>query len=140
MGKLRVKTSFDDSLPGNANATNWPGKIKMRRGLKYQAAIWAQEAYEATHKLSIINRLLMLFPHRRRAMELMGQEIEVQVALWMYNADPEVYRRGEAQSLVYWYEDFSSFSEDECYDMLKERSYEAQKWAWKHEQEIREFL
>ncbi|MCF7994775.1 MAG: hypothetical protein K9L88_08035 [Chromatiaceae bacterium] len=133
-------TRYTNDLPDHTNARNWPGYILMRRGLDYRAAIWAQEAYEATYKLNPWVLLRYSFSRSlRQAMEIMGHAIETAAAERLYHADANRYRRDEARALR-WYDDFSSESEPDIERQLLAAHNEAAQWVERHLKQIKQHL
>lgn len=121
-----------DHIADHVNARNWPGFILMRRGLDYRAAIWAQEAYEATYKLNPWVLLRYRWSRSlRQAMEIMGHAVETAAAERLYQADVKRYRRNEARALR-WYDDFSGESEPDIERQLLDAHDEAAQWVERH--------
>ena len=133
-------TKKTNKLPAGVNARNWPGFIKIRPDLPQFAAIWAQEAYEASWKLNPINMLRFLFSREARIdMEIMGHEIEVQAALRFYGADADKRRHEEARALLS-YGDFRKHTYAEIYDKLAGVEKKADKWVVDHAGDIRKMM
>jgi hypothetical protein len=83
------------------NGRNWPGFIIMDPDAPLPAAVWAQEYYEAQMKLNPWNLLrVATSKSARRKMELMGHEIETQVAVRIYRKNEDHYRSKEADALL----------------------------------------
>ena len=95
---------------GGPNARNMgaPGRglIVMSPDVSDYAAVWAQEYYEVQTKVTPTGaRRYTTDPAFRREVELMGHEIEVQVAVRYYGAEEGPRRASEARGLAL-YEDF----------------------------------
>lgn len=133
-------TQKTDKLPPGVNARNWPGFIKIRPGLHHFAAVWAQEAYEASWKLNPINMLRFLFSKNARIdMEIMGHEVEVQTALMFYGANAPAKRSAEAHALE-GYEDFRKLKYADIYHAMVKAEKAAKNWVVDHAKDIREML
>jgi len=121
------------SLSGTANARNWPGLILMTPDMRYRAAIWAQEAFEATAKLNPL--VLFSFPFRkklRQDLEVCGQAMEIAAAERIYFVDTNRYRRQQARDLVRLYKDFEGMSEKHVESWLEDMHAPAKEWVEKH--------
>lgn len=87
------------------NARNWPGLVILGKGIRYPAAVCAQEVYESRWKLNPVNMLRHNFSEAaRREMEIMGHEIEVQAAARIYGAAEAAYRAKEAAAMLRGYD------------------------------------
>ena len=107
------------------NARNTLLFITMNENLgRYASAIWAQEYFESLHKKKHLIQSIKRKDAFLRDMELMGHEIEVQVAARMGTSEKD-YRRSEARAIAQ-YEQFMGereYTEDEIYtDMLSKRT------------------
>lgn len=121
------------SLPEGVNARNWPGLIKIRPDLVLFAAVWAQESYESLWKLNPFNLIsLLLGKKARRKMEVMGHEIEVQVATQFYDIHEDEYRTQEAQVMARHYPEFHPLSVGAVKSLMLEQSDKAKRWVDKH--------
>lgn len=131
-----VHTIKTDDLPGYANARNWPGLIKIRPNLSAFAAVWAQEAYEATWKLSPINMLRFMFSEKARIqLEIIGHEIETRVASALYLYDQNEYRKSEATAMK-TYSIFRRYTVQDIEKAMIRRGFDAQQWIDRHRSEI----
>lgn len=113
-------TIWRDNLVG-ANASNNVFRIKMTRGLKHPMAVWAQEYYESRLKRNLLASLrIRLNPQRRRRMEIISHEIEVQAAHWFYNEDKKIHRLYEAKAMKLGYGGlFSGFSVEQIQSAME---------------------
>ncbi|MGR3463611.1 hypothetical protein [Limimaricola sp.] len=111
------------------NARNWPGVIVIDPRAPCPAAVWAQECYEAEHKLDPINLLRVAFSKRaRREMEIMGHEIETQVAVRIYGKPRLIYRAKEAKALTK-YPEFKGWSQERILAAMRAESGRARQWV-----------
>lgn len=135
-------TKWTDKIGENTNAKNWPGFVLMTRRLPYSAAIWAQEAYEATLKLNPIVFLRMLFDSKnmRQYMEIRGHEIEVQAAIKFYGASEYSYRNSEVQALKRYYPEFKDRSLDWIENEMYAVSDWAKDWVENHSKQIEKYV
>ena len=124
------------------NAYNRGGYVVMDPDAKPYAAIWAQECYEAMYKLNPINALKVRFSDKaRRKMEIMGHEIEVQVAGWLYGLNKDEYRKEEVQRMINGYRGlFGGYTVASLVQMLEARSYSANKWISENKQKIKKMM
>lgn len=125
----------------SSNATNWPGLIILDRQLACPAAVWAQEAYEATWKLNPINLVRKLTSRKtRREMELMSHMIEVIVLVELYGMNQELSLATEAFALHNGYDGlFSEYSLEEVAKGMLKYQKEAQRWYDKHAERISKY-
>lgn len=124
-----------------ANGRNWPGFVILGKKIERPAAIFAQEAYEARHKLNPISLFRRLTSKEsRRRMEYMGHEIEVQVCARLYG-QPEVQARfREAEAMRRGYGGlFSHMSLRELETEMQARSGAARSWVQKHIKHIERY-
>jgi len=119
----------------NSNAKNGPGYILIKPGVN--AAIWAQELYEARRAwmylpmhvpLILIGRLIPDLAFYERSHEIMGQEVEVQAESLLFRADLKVIRRREAQDLAS-YRAFIGWDVDQIEEKMIEKSTAAFKFV-----------
>lgn len=128
------------SINFGANARNWPGLILMKKGLANQAAVWAQEFYEAKRK-TFSGVIRYIFQKRfRRELELYGHEVETQVAVWLYAEDEASYRKKEAESMQKGYSFFSDYSIEAIETAMKAVSEEAKTFVSKHQSRIKRHM
>ena len=120
------------------NARNWPGVIVIDPRAPCPAAVWAQECYEAEHKLNPMNLLRVAFSKRaRREMELMGHEIETQVAVRVYGKPRLIYRAKEAKALTK-YPEFKGWSQERIHAEMKAKSVKARRWVERNIERIKD--
>lgn len=114
-----------------ANGRNWPCFAMLDPDAPLPAAVLAQEAWEAMHKANPLNMLRTRISARhRRAMELMGHEIEVQAAALIYGMSPARYRAREAEVLRSGYGGlFAGMGPSEIVAEMAARSAEARAWV-----------
>lgn len=130
---LPIYTKKVDKL--SSNARNWPFFIKLKKGLSYPAAVWAQEAYESQYKMNPFNLFKFLFSdEEKRKVELMGHEIEVQVARIIYDDQNEdVYRYLEAIIMRNGYGGlFNKYSVSEIELLMQKNRQKAINFVIKH--------
>ena len=120
-----------------AKAKNTAGLIFMSPDCPYRAAVWAQEAFEATQKISPINLMRYIFQRKyRRELELMGHEIKVQAAVLIYKQDEKMYRSKEAYVMSVAYSEFGGYSSSYIKNLMLERRAQARDWVNDHYKEI----
>ncbi len=114
-----------------ANGTNWPGYVQLDPDAPHRAAVWAQEAWEAMHKLNPINLIRVRLSRRaRRRMEIMGHEVEVQAAALVYARSLAAYRRAEATAMRDGYDGlFSAVPAAAIVEAMAARGTEAARWV-----------
>lgn len=123
------------------NARNWPGLILMNHSCPNRAAVWAQEFYESRHRMLPWNLVLWILSKKhRRKMEIMGHEIEVQVAKDLYGTTPETHRMSEARALVNYYSAFKGWTPEQAYDAMAQVSTKADSFSKKHLNRIKKYL
>lgn len=136
-------TFVTDWIGGNARNTALPfgvAIIALRPGLPERAAIWAQERYEAEGKSTPWGLVRYLADADvRRQSEIMGHEIEVQVAVWLYGADEGPKRRAEAAALTR-YDDFRGWDAEKIAEAMRKSRPAAMRWVDDHKAEIRKQL
>lgn len=119
------------------NGRNWPGVARIYENHPVRAAIWAQEAYEATYKLNPINLVKSLTTDGKREMEFMGHEIEVQAAWLAYRKSLTEYRRKEAGEMISGYPKlFGDMTVEQVMGEMEKRSVAAARWVNDHRVEI----
>lgn len=122
-------------MPSPSNANNNPFLIRMGDHLGENfAPIWAQEYYEATTKLRNPKMLFLRLIQNKPAMrelEIMGHEIEVQVASKLAIENPESRRKSEARSLTN-YKQFAGFTEAEISTLMVRATPMAKAWVTKN--------
>lgn len=125
----------------SSNARNWPGLVIISPGLKQPAAVWAQEAWESTHKLNPVNLFKRIFSKaHRRNMEYMGHEVECVVSQRVYGQPINEARTREALSLRRGYGGlFADIPLEVLVQAMKSNNEEAVAWVNKHEKSIRKF-
>ena len=125
-----------------ANGRNWPGIVVIDPDAEQPGAVWAQEAYEALHKLNPINLLrVRLSRAARRDMEIMGHEIEVQAAALFYGADLVSRRRQEAATMHAGYDGlFSGVSPERIAFAMRWKSSQATAWVERNSRRIEAFI
>ncbi|MGR3593052.1 MAG: hypothetical protein ACU0B9_07055 [Limimaricola soesokkakensis] len=122
------------------NARNWPGVIVMDPDAPLPAAVWAQECYEAEWKLNPVNMLSVAFSRSaRREMEIMGHEIEVQVAVRLYGRRAGIYRTEEARALTA-YPEFKGWTQARIEAAMIGKRGEAARWVEQNLETIRRHL
>ena len=118
----------------DVNAVNYPGIVVIDPDTPFRAAVWAQEAYESqrkTHPFELA--LIRADSSRRRDMELVGHEIETQVAARLYGQSEMAYRRKEAHALKYAYGDlFKKSDVADVEDQMMARRSLAIEWVSEH--------
>ena len=113
------------------NARNWPGLVILGKGIRYPAAVCAQEVYESRWKLNPVNMLRHNFSEAaRREMEIMGHEIEVQAAARIYGAAEGAYRTKEAAAMIRGYDGlFQGFSAGGLEAAMAAKADQARRWV-----------
>lgn len=131
---------FRKDLKG-ANGRNWPGLVILGKNIERPAAIFAQEAYEARHKLNPINLFRRLTSKEsRRRMEYMGHEIEVQVCARLYGQPEAQARFREAEAMRRGYGGiFSHMAVGQLETVMQARSGAARAWVHKHIKHIERY-
>jgi len=130
--------SFDEP---RTQAANVAGRIWMRDGLRYPAAVWAQECYEAEKKLIPGYGWLHVFsPAVRRRLEIIGHEVETQAAVRLYGVDEHDYRQTEATDMIGYYSEFRDFHAHGLARAMETVAPQAKAWVEKNESRIREHL
>ena len=134
-----VIQTFERPLGGpNGRNTALPGTgvIIIDPEADDPAAVWAQEYYEVQTKVTPDGyRRYVTDAAHRRAVEIMGHEIEVHVAVAYYGADERRRRHREARSLAL-YEDFEGIGAPEIRRLMRLRRAEALAWIAAHRSEI----
>lgn len=122
-----------------ANGRNWPGVVHLDPEAPYRAAVWAQEAYEAVHKLNPFNLLLSpLSKRHQRRMELMSHEIEVQAARIVYASNASAYRLREVVSLKYGYDGlFAEMTQVQIEHLMLANQNAANRWVRQNLKQIK---
>lgn len=132
-----------DDLPSGVNARNWPGLVKVRRGLQFRAAIVAQEAWESMHKMDPVKLFFRVFKRSKqdqREFEYMGHEVEVQAAALIYGVDANEYRLNEAKRMHGGYNNlFAHLSHKEIAMELRARSGKANRFVNEHLDKLKKF-
>ena len=113
------------------NARNWPGLVILGEGIRYPAAVCAQEVYESRWKLNPVNLLRRAVSESaRREMEIMGHEVEVQAAVRIYGAVEIAYRAKEAAAMIRGYDGlFQGFSARGLEAAMADKADKAQRWV-----------
>lgn len=121
------------------NARNWPGLVILGKGIRYPAAVCAQEVYESRWKLNPVNLLRRAVSRSaKRRMEYMGHEIEVQVCALLYNQTAHDARMREAETMQRGYSGlFRRMTVSEIYEQMASRSGDARDWVDAHIEQIR---
>ena len=124
-----------------ANGRNWPGHVVLGKSIARPAAVYAQEAYEARHKLNPVNLFLgMVSKSAKRRMEYMGHEIEVQVCARLYNQTAHDARMREAETMQRGYSGlFRQMTVEQIYEAMAARSGDAGRWVDRNIQKIKEY-
>ena len=120
-----------------ANAKNSLFLIRMRKKVNgVYHTIWAQEKYELEHKrASFKNFFAYAFNKEfRQEIEIMGHEIEVQVAV-QWGEDEARYRANEAFAIS-TYKQFKGVSVENITRRLEAASIDAQRWIEGNKDEI----
>ena len=125
-----------------ANGRNWPGVVHLDPEAPYRAAVWAQEAYEAVHKLNPVNMLRsQLSKRHQRRMELMSHEIEVQAARIVYAKNSSAYRLREVMSLQRGYDGlFADITQVQIEHMMLANQDAANRWVRQNLKQIKEWV
>lgn len=119
---------------------NLPGVAVVDPDTPFLAAVVAQEAWEAMHKLHprlvriVASKLLWRVDlGNGRAvsdMEVMGHECEVQAAAIIYDRNPNQYRAAEVDRMRRGYDGlFDRFSRTSLLGEMKARSGDARQWV-----------
>lgn len=132
-----------DDLPAGTNARNWPGLVKVRRGLQFRAAIVAQEAWESMHKMDPVKLFFRVFKRSKqdqREFEYMGHEVEIQAAILIYGVDAVEYRRNEALRMKEGYNGlFGHLSVNAIVAELRARSGKANRFVNQHLEKLKSY-
>lgn len=123
------------------NARNWPGLVILGKGIRYPAAVCAQEVYESRWKLNPVNLLRRaVSKSARRDMEIMGHEIEVQSAARIYGAAEGAYRAKEAAAMIRGYDGlFKGFSAGGLEAAMAAKADQARRWVSRNIRLIEEY-
>jgi hypothetical protein len=132
---LGVKQGFfpivkREKLKG-ANGRNWPLLVIMDPDASMYKAVLAQEIYESIHKTNPINLLKTRSGKGAQELELMGHEIEVQVAVLLYGVKEHEYRKREALSMK-GYKQFKGWDAERIEAEMQKKTNEAKKWVSKN--------
>jgi len=134
-------TVWRDSV-GGGNAKARPGFIRMRRGLDYPGAVWAQEWYEARRRwlclpldmpLMLIGRAVPRMAFYERWFEIMGHAIEIEAEAMLRDTTargtdfPRIIQR-EAQALAK-YRAFEGWLTKEIDGELRAELRRARQWV-----------
>lgn len=121
-----------------ANGTNWPGYVQLDPDAPHRAAVWAQEAWEAMHKLNPINLIRVRLSRRaRRRMEIMGHEVEVQAAALIYGESVEKTRYREISAMLTGYGDlFAGRTRGQLRAAMESVSDDASRWVRRRRNKI----
>ena len=132
-----IPITLTRSLRG-ANGRNWPGLVLLDPDAPLRAAVWAQEAYEARHKLNPLNLIRVRFSKRaRREMEIMSHEIEAHAAAVFYARSLAAYRRAEAAAMRAGYDGlFASMPTAAIVEAMAARGTEAARWVRRNREKI----
>lgn len=114
-----------------ANGRNWPGLVYLDPEAPLRAAVWAQEAYEASWRLNPINALkVRFFSKERRKMNIVSHEIEVQASVLVYARNAEVIRWREAASMQRGYNGlFAEMTQARIAQLMKAHETMAYRWV-----------
>ena len=125
-----------------ANGRNWPGVIHLNPNAPYRAAVWAQEAYEAVHKLNPFNLLrTRLSKRHKQRMEIMGHEIEVQAVRIVYALNINSVRQREAISMKRGYDGlFADMTKDQIEQLMLANQDAANRWVRKNLNQIKKWV
>lgn len=127
---MRLPIIISRRLKG-ANGRNWPGFVVLNPDAPLPAAVLAQEAWEAMHKLNPVNLVRVRFSKRaRRRMEIMGHEVEVQAAAIVYGKDRHDYRVAEVYRMRGGYDGlFDGLTRSQMRAAMEAQSDEANRWV-----------
>lgn len=132
---------YVDNDAFSANARNWPGFVQVKRNVPHRAAVVAQEAWEATHKMDPVKLFFRVFKRSKqdqREFEYMGHEVEVQAAAIIYGLPGAEYRTKEAYALKHGYGGlFDHLSLGQIEHELRARSAKARQWVQANLSELR---
>ena len=121
-----------------ANGRNWPGVVLISPDAPLPAAVLAQEAWEAMHKLNPINMIRVRLSRRaRRRMEIMGHEVEVQAAALIYGESVEKTRYREISAMLTGYGDlFAGRTRGQLRAAMESVSDDASRWVRRRRNKI----
>ncbi|MDS9468592.1 hypothetical protein RGQ15_13565 [Paracoccus sp. MBLB3053] len=125
-----------------ANGRNWPGLVLLDPSAPYPAAVLAQEAWEAMHKLNPANLLrIRISPDWRRDFEIMGHEVEVQAAALLHGVSAPAYRAREAETMRAGYAGlFAEMGPAEIIAAMTARSRDARSFVIARSKWLSDFL
>lgn len=115
-----------------ANGRNWPLLVVMDPDAAAYKAVLAQEIWESIHKTNPINLLKTRSGKGAQELELMGHEIEVQVAVLLYGVKEHEYRKREAESMK-GYPQFKGWETPDIVDGMMDKTNAAQSWVAKNQ-------
>ena len=115
-----------------ANGRNWPLLVIMDPDAAAYKAVLAQEIWESIHKTNPINLLKTRSGKGAQELELMGHEIEVQVAVLLYGVKEHEYRKREAESMK-GYPQFKGWETPDIVDGMMDKTNAAQSWVAKNQ-------
>jgi hypothetical protein len=116
-----------------ANASNSPVRIVIKAGIKYPAAVAAQERREWGIKApyfaaGVLPVLLWQIPSWRRSLEIQGHAVEIAVASQYYGADIDKYEISEAVAMR-GYPQFKGWDLPDILALLRAERSNAAKWV-----------
>jgi len=114
-----------------ATGRNWPLLVVMDPDASMYKAVLAQEIWESIHKTNPINLLKTRSGKGAQELELMGHEVEVQVAVLLYGVKEHEYRKREAESMK-GYKQFKGWETPDIVDGMMDKTNEAKKWVTKN--------
>ena len=125
-----------------ANGRNWPGIVHLDPEAPYRAAVWAQEAYEATYKLNPVNALKIRFSSKaRRKMEILSHEIEVQATVLVYAKNAKAIRWREAASMQRGYNGlFAEMTQVRIEQLMLAHQATANRWVRQNLKQIKKWM
>jgi hypothetical protein len=111
-----------------ATGRNWPLLVVMEPDAPMYKAVLAQEIWESIHKTNPINLIRTRSGKGAQELELMGHEVEVQVAVLLYGVKEHEYRKKEAESMK-GYSQFKGWDAARIEAGMIEKTNAAQSWV-----------
>lgn len=111
-----------------ANGRNWPLLVVMDPDASMYKAVLAQEIWESIYKTNPINLIRTRSGKGAQELEIMGHEIEVQVAVLLYGVKEHEYRQREAEAMT-GYKQFRDVPAVEIAARMEKVTGKAREWV-----------
>lgn len=122
--RTRIKSDNPDY---RVTGRNWPLFVQVDPVVDNWRAVLAQEIWESIHKTNPISLFRSRSKSGQRALELMGHEVTVQVAVLLYGEGEAACRRAEAGRMKAAYPALFKGTDVEL--EMRKRSRDAEKWV-----------